>query len=242
MKIIINSEMRVGSRWLHYLLVDLYKMKASPEIDVERLKSGNHEIRKYLDNNRIAKIHHASTDEVFQYVKPVDYVLITVVRNPRDRIVSKAFHHLAHDPRIKSELEAIDHYVYSDYTREASSRQQAQMMWGYSTREHIYQALPYIWTTYEWMLENIVREVMLIDNYLGEKTALNKIMKVCKEHEFKAKSGRPQGKEKRKDTWRRKGIIGDWLNWFDVPMLKHTLNMQFVYWQKLLENKGKEDV
>jgi len=244
MKILINSEMRCGSRWLHYLLAELYSMGVSPEVDRGRLLSGEHRLRSFLDNNRIAKTHHATTTEVFQYLKPLDYKVITVVRNPRDRIVSKAFHTKYH-PRLKeefkSDFEAVKNFVYSDYTKKANLRQFEQMSNGYSTRNHTKTNLPYIWTTYEWMLDNIVREVAAIDKFLGENTPLSRITTVCNAHSFKVRTGRKQGSEVRRDTWRRKGIIGDWINWFTLKMFKDTECDQSLYWEKVIMNKGKDN-
>lgn len=236
--------MRTGSRWLHYLLADLYGMGVAPEIDRTALAHKAGEIRGFLEDNRIAKIHHATTSEILRIIKPLDYKLISVVRNPRDRIVSKAFHH-KYQPKNKGDFdtdaEAVKHYVYSDYTKEANERQLEQMKNGYSTKNHTKNEIPYIWTTYEWMIDSIFEEVKAIDRFLGANTHHIKIRNTCLAHSFSAKSGREQGKENRKDTWRRKGIIGDWLNWFDVGMLSYTNEDQRIYWQKLLMNKGQDN-
>lgn len=242
MKIIINSEMRVGSRWLHYLLGNLYSMRIAPEVDVSNLEDRKNTIRNYLNNNIIVKTHHATTGEIFSVIRPVDYTIISVVRNPRDRIISKAFHHrYTGDDIFDSDVEAVEHYVYNDYTQEANRRQLEQMSSGYSTRKHSASHHSYIWTTYEWMLDDIYKEAALIDQYLGVGTKLEKIRQICDALSFQSITGREQGEEERDNGWIRKGIIGDWINWFDVDMLNYTSKAQQQYWKQLLMNKGTEN-
>ena len=115
-KFIIISGHRVGSRWIHYLLADLFEKEVSPEIDGTKLKSRGDEIREFLDSNKIPKFHRTTPDAVFKKVLPVDYKVIGIVRNPRDRAVSYAFHHRYHNKNYRykqrgfeTDLEAVEY-------------------------------------------------------------------------------------------------------------------------------------
>lgn len=245
MKIVITSEMRVGSRWLHYLLADLYVMNVSPEVDKGIMDERLPLIRQYMQTGRIAKFHHATQNDILDVVLPIDYKIIGVVRNPRDRVVSKAFHmrynREGKPVNFDSDLDAVDKCVKEDYFNMANSRQLSMMPDGHSTRlrNNFDFQLPYIWTSYEWMKEDIIKEVGLITEFLGVHIPESNIVKVCERHDFKNKSGREIGKEKRNDRWRRKGVIGDWINWFTVEHLELTHEPQIQYWRKLLRNKGE---
>ncbi len=235
--------MRVGSRWLHYLLADLYSMQVSPEIERDAVTNNLQRINRYLSTNRIVKFHHTVQQEIFDWVKPVNYSLISVVRNPRDRVVSKAFHmrygkkgEIRH---FHSDQEAVIKCVEDPYFSLSNMRQEVQMQPGYSTRDYRREDLPYIWTTYEWMLEDIEREVIAITNFLGKPINEKRVYNVCRKHSFKQKTGREPGVEARRNRWRRKGIIGDWINWFTPKLLELTQEPQETYWEKLLKNRGE---
>jgi len=96
----------------------------------------------------------------------------------------------------------------------------------------------YIWTTYEWMHKNIIREIRTIVNFLGVDVSENRIIRVCEKHSFKNRYGRNPGDEHRKNQWGRKGIIGDWENWFDNEMLQKTQED----YDKYLELLEKEEI
>lgn len=243
MNIIITSEHRVGSRWLHYLLADLLDMSVSPEIDAKKASDKLDEIRQRFKDNRIVKFHHATPEGLVESIKPVDYKVIGVVRNPRDRGVSRAFHdfyHPNHDYKVKSvatnDQEAIKFTILNEtYMRDNIRQQDELMLPGYSTNNLVNSELPYIWTCYEWMILNNYREVGAIIDFLGLNTSISEeqIYKFVEKHSFKSRSGRKQGTEKRSDTWRRKGIIGDWENWFTEDMVDRTEDIQEEYWARL---------
>jgi len=89
------------------------------------------------------------------------------------------------------------------------------------------------------MLENIVREVVNINAWLevdgiGEREITN----ISKSHSFESKASRKQGNEKRGDLWRRKGVAGDWKNWFDDEMIEEIKSTQEKYQELLLREHG----
>lgn len=249
MKILIVSEHRCGSRWLHYLLADLLYMNVSPEKDGRKLQETNLELRQYLNHKRIAKVHHGLVEDILTYVKPNDYKIVGIVRNPRDRAVSRAFHDLYHKHTnypvkklVKTDFEAVKFIVLDQDQRLGDHRQLQLMKDNYSTRIYKDFRFPYIWTSYEWMKDDVGREIRKILEFLDSdyKTMeQSRIDEVIERHNFKNSSGREPGQEIRTDTWRRKGKMLDWINWFDLEMLEHSKDIQEEYWTKLIKNGGR---
>lgn len=246
--VVITSEHRVGSRWLHYMLADLLGKEVSPERGGQRVKKSAMEVLEFLNNNRIAKYHHGTPDSILAGLSPHSYQIIGVVRNPRDRGVSRAFHdyyHRKHDYQVKqhasSDFEAVKWVVEESKPFMPDNWRQINelMLDGYSTRSKTETELPYIWTSYEWMLDNTEKEVATILAFLGIGPTAGH-MKVVHSHSFKNRSGRDPGQEIRKNTWRRKGQMLDWINWYDSNMLSITEKVQEAYWNKLISNGGRD--
>lgn len=248
--IIITSEMRVGSRWIHYLLADLLMMKPSPEIDDTKIEENLDKIEQYFNEGRIVKFHHATPNFVFDVLpwEGYKYKLIGIVRNPRDRIVSKAFHQRFKPPgkgykplkEAETDQEAVDIAFYKKDYQEYNARQFDLMKRGCSTQQYKgYSKSAYIWTAYEWLVDNIEQEINTILRFLGVKRNEKFIKKMIQKNSFKSKSGRKRGNENRKDEWRRKGVNGDYVNWLDDKMLKESQWM-FDKYKKMLALEGKE--
>lgn len=249
MNIVITSEHRVGSRWLHYLLADLYGMGTSPEMDAKKLYyiKNRKEVRDRFDGRKIVKFHHALPDKIIKYIEPLDYKIIGVVRNPRDRAVSFAFHNRYHksnypfkQKEFDTDFDAVKYTVMEDKAFKKNTTKQFKLMEkGFSTKtwktfdkryKNPYDN--YIWTTYEWMKENTLEEVNRIVEFLGPAITAKHIKRVVKRNSFKAKTGgRDPGNELRTSLWRRKGVVGDYLNWFDEPMMFVTENDYEKYWE-----------
>lgn len=245
-KPIITSEHRVGSRWLHYLLADLLKMGVSPELGGNRVIELRDKAEEYMDADRIVKYHHGLPMIILSGLdNPADYAVVGVVRNPRDRSVSRAFHdyyHKKHRYKIqqlaKDDFEAVRWTVLHSRPLMPDNWRQIRelMLDGYSTRNKIYTEIPYIWTSYEWMKDDIEREINTIVTFLGVPVTDRFLRRVARMHSFKNRSGRDPGQEIRKNTWRRKGAMLDWVNWYDSEMTEFTRVVQEEYWNKLITN------
>jgi hypothetical protein len=245
MDFILESEQRVGSRWVHYLLSDLLGMRPSPEIDGNRILQDNRwaqtRIRELWRQNRIPKLHHIHILDLRHALYPfAKYKHLTIVRNPRDRAVSVAFHH-KHDPgraqwaqRGMEDKEAV-RYTVLEYDRYNISniRMLSNMVYGSSSHSSTDKyGKSKMWVAYEWLLEDPVREFNSIVSFLGRDTAMS-VEEAVDLHSFEKKTKRKQGQEKRTDVWRRKGVNKDWENWFDQDMIDATEYLQEQYYQKL---------
>lgn len=242
MKPIIVSEMRVGSRWIHYLLADELSMYPAPELGkLDKEKAIR--LLEFLRENRIPKIHNEYPDNILQVLDDnniFDVGIIGIVRNPRDRIVSLCFHNRYHGgdyPFMQklagNDQEAIKKSIYEDQgIIESHSRQLELMATFHSTRTFDpYSNSRYIWTSYEWLKADPSREIAIIFEFL-HRIAYD-IPKLVERHSFESRSGRHEGEEKRDDLWRRKGINNDWENWFDEKDIQHTQDIQDAYYRKL---------
>ncbi len=246
MNLIITSEHRVGSRWVHYLLADLYGMDKSPEMDVKRIGEVD-EIRQRFKQNKVVKFHHATQSDILEALEPWDYKIIGVVRNPMDRMVSLTFHNRFHknkeafeQHKFDNDKQAVKYTVMDDpHTKQYNDNQFKLMLPGYSTRNKSQDKLPYIWTCYEWMHLQAEEEVRRITEWLGlEGITDDFIHAVVSRHSFETKARRKQGDEDRRDLWRRKGILGDWKNWFDDEMIEASRGIQEKY-QSIIASEVK---
>jgi len=245
MNIIITSELRVGSRWLHYLLKDLLGMKVSGEIDTTKMVSFNGKIGRYFREGRIVKLHHALPRNITDVIKPINYKIIGVVRNPRDRAISRTFHRKYNkegsdcEPHF-NDVQAVQYTIMESEEFKAYTKNQFDFMLdGYATRSKTLSKLPYIWTSYAWLLHDTAREVRAICDFLGTSYTKKRIQQVVTQNSFETKSNRKPGNEQRKDLWRRKGIMADWVNWFTEGMVNYTAEEQERYWRTLMRNSGR---
>lgn len=252
MNLVITSEHRVGSRWLHYLLADILDKGVSPEREgtpVGVIKSSA-EVVQFLSTGRIAKYHHGTRESIERGLSAhpnLNYKIIAMVRNPRDRAASKAFHdyyHPKHNYSVKNhaktDFEAVKWTVNSEPFIDDNWRQLELMENNYSTRNYKGDG-KYIWTSYEWMKDDAGLEVSHILRHLGIILPGEYDLDVfIEKHSFKKRSGgREAGQEERKDNWRRKGMMLDWINWFDLDMVEDTQAIQEEYWKKLITNGGQ---
>jgi len=244
--IILTSEMRVGSRWIHYLLRDLLNMKVSGELDAREIPACRKLVNQRFKENRIVKFHHAKVDDILQMEG--NYKIIGIVRNPRDRMVSWAFHQrfkpsgqgLKEIKNAISDKEAVKVCVSHPMARKHNKDQFALMIRDVSTRRYLGWGLQrYIWTSYEWLLNDLFGEITTIVKFLGLNIDPLRINRICNQHSFKSRSGRESGQESRANEWFRKGVNDDYIWWFDIDMLKETDFEHKEYWKIIkLEEKG----
>ncbi|MFX1597291.1 MAG: sulfotransferase domain-containing protein, partial [Promethearchaeota archaeon] len=171
-----------------------------------------------------------------------------VVRNPRDRGVSLAFHNRYHEnnpgnfkeSKLATDFDAVKFTVMGS-SFECWNKNQEYLMWrNHSTHsDRSDNKLPYIWTSYEWLLSDTYREVKAILDFIGSNASDLRVKQMIKNHSFKSKSARNPGDEDRRNNWRRKGVMLDWINWYDSDMAEHTKDVQEKYWELLIRSQNK---
>jgi hypothetical protein len=225
---IIISEHRVGSRWMHYLFAELLGMTQSPEMDRDRLyKDGIPNTYSLLKNNQIPKFHRATYWDIESAFGENELKVLGVVRNPRDRAVSLAFHNRYHrnhhfkQADFETDEEAVKYTIMEDKGYRKGNMRQLSLM---IPLQDVYSVSKwslypkYVWVTYQDLLEDTEGCVETICKHLDLEVK-NSITKVVRNHSFKNKSKRNPGEEVRYNLWKRKGVAGDYLNWFDDEML-----------------------
>lgn len=246
MNIIITSEHRCGSRWMHYMLADILNKNVSPEIDETKIIEKIKQIQRFFAENRIVKFHHASSEQIIRKLSG-NYKIIGLVRNPRDRYVSLAFHNRYHPKKevfkqheFATDQEAVKYTVMEDeFAKQWTDHMFSYMLYRRSTMSKTFlDHYPYVWTSYEWMKEDTLGEMRTICTWLDPEIPDSLVKKCVKLHSFKSKSGREAGQEKRNDIWRRKGIVKDWENWFDDEMLAKTQKEHALYYSILETEKN----
>lgn len=246
MNIIITSEMRVGSRWIHYLLSELLHMGVSPEIDVSKLKTCEEQVKQYFKLGRIVKFHHATPEQIREHVSG-NYKILSIVRNPNDRITSWTFHQRYKPPgkglksikQAPTDEDAVKVAFNDKGAQDDNQRQFLLMEKGMSTKN--YKKCPkqdYLWTSYHWLITETFIEIKTICEFLGAHVRDIDIRRACVKHSFRKKSGRFAGEEKRDDEWRRKGIEGDHKSFFDLDMILKSKDIQFEYWRRIKDEES----
>lgn len=238
---IIISEHRVGSRWMHYLFADLLGMKPSPEMDRDRLRTdGVDNTYELLKNGRIPKFHRATYWDIESAFGEGKLKVLGVVRNPRDRAVSLAFHNRYHRNHhfkqrdFETDQEAVEWTVLNDTGyKKGNLRQLSLMIPGCYVLNNRNKFYPYVWVDYESLVSKTGYYIDRIIKILDLKPSVD-VEKTIELHSFKEKSKRNPGQEIRSNLWKRKGIVGDHVNWFTDDMYERSFFDTNCY-EKLLD-------
>lgn len=250
-QLIITSEQRVGSRWMHRVFADLLSKEVSPEIgagrfyDITKVGGVVSEVKSYLKEGKIPKFHGVGAVVLDEFLKknleisPYKYLILGIVRNPYDRAVSLAFHNRYHKRAtfqqkiLDTDREAVIWTATTDDGfKESNTRQLSDLMLPdhstYSREED--RSFPYIWTTYEWLKASLNQEVLAILSALEVVPPPEELLEdILARHSFKKKSGRKIGEEQRNNLWHRKGINDDYINWFDDSCYEALRRVQYYY-------------
>ena len=249
MKLILTSGHRVGSRWLHYLLSQLTGQAIHPELGTKWFSTPQkrNKVASLIRQGKLVKFHGVYPSRIYKNFGGQNFKVLVVVRNPRDRAVSYAFHNRYHDRTtfrqkiLGSDQEAVEYTVYRDNLFRSEAKQQIKIMVPeLSTRSYSGKDSDYIWTCYEWLKEDIYSEIKTILNSAHLDISDNSIKRAIADNSFKAKAGRSEGQESRKDLWRRKGIVGDWKNWYTEKMIEDTQE-EFDNYFKVLSLCSKDE-
>jgi hypothetical protein len=240
LNVVIGSAHKVGSTWLFNLVKDAFKL--TPGYVPRELDEGTGTIRldHKFSGNFLSNLngYHIFKSHSFPVLfRQSNIKIITVIRDPRDVVVSLAFY-VANIPEAKGGWG-------NEYAR-LSEKEKIQTT--LHRAEHIVEKL-YKWfyadnvlkIKYEDLIANPEKQLIDIQNFLNiDYAPKDDIYASILNNSFFNKScGRHPGEEN-KSSFFRKGISGDWKNYFDeetVSVFKTALNER---WNKLLIDLGYE--
>lgn len=238
--VVLGSGHRVGSTWVTQMLEDLvcfeyeFEYRRVPKvcrgyshtINLERPET--YAYLRGLRGFRFFKTHsHLTWPDVPDHVR-----FISVFRDPRDVIVSTVFHLTnlgAHQGGFGAEQQALSHR--DKILRVLDNEYALERMEHWFRHEHVHQI------RYENVKRQPAAELRRIVGFLGVDVAEDAIEQVVERHRFKRRSGRRPGQEDN-TAFLRKGIVGDWQNYFDevcCDTFKHAKNGR---WNRLLLEMG----
>ncbi|CAN5422716.1 sulfotransferase domain-containing protein [soil metagenome] len=236
--VVLASAHKVGSTWLFNLLKDigLFEKPLVPDHlnDSGTLMLDQPETKIFLSQTRGRKIFKSHSFPV-----PISdrggAKFISVYRDPRDVIISGTFY-LSNLPKEKggwdeeqralSDKEKIKYFI-------------AHGTWCIDRLKAWYNDKDTCQVKYELLLLNTFAEVKKVTHFLDLKVSDKQIRAAIELNLFSKKAGRKQGEED-KFSFYRKGISGDWKNYFDdelKALFKTAMDSQ---WNKLLIEMGYE--
>jgi hypothetical protein len=204
-----------------------YRETGTIIIDSEDLSS----FFKFVSGRRIYKSH--------SYPPSIDYdqvaKFVTILRDPRDVIVSSIFYLANLEPqkggwgaKFKS-LELKDRILQVIRNGDFALTRLEQ----WSTCERAFKV------QYEDLLVDCSIQLIKLFEWLEIPVTKSDIDKVVQNHQFEMKSERKPGTEDR-NSFYRKGISGDWINYFDTECI-HAFKMEKNgRWNRLLVEMGYE--
>lgn len=238
---ILISGHRVGSRWLARLLSSYYGLDFYGELIGIGGISREYIDYHYLNNGTLIKLH-PFRDDIVEHIREILYPIkiVCIVRNPRDRLISYAFHYRYYpdttsymQKQCSSDYEAILKTAKEDHYFIRENILQNSIMSNNSSSRNYTKDSDCIWTTYEWLLENTKEEFSRIIKFISnEKIYDYYIDEILRENSFKNLSkGRNNGEEDRLNVRQRKGIVGDYNNWRTDELDELTKEYNDKYWE-----------
>jgi hypothetical protein len=245
--VIVGTAHRVGSTWLYMLLRDTYRLQTlvlpkriiqgestrqGVDIDITRLIDYFKELNGFF----IFKSHSFPMSKSL----PPDFAntikFVTIVRDPRDVVVSASFYLANLDVKQGGLGEGFKRL--SEVDRILGVIRDGDFL--ISRLEKWYESRSAHKVRYENLQNNTTDALRGIANYLGVGFKLRAAERAIDKNSFERKSGRLPGNED-KGEFLRKGITGDWKNYFDQKCISAFKTARDGQWNRLLIKMGYEE-
>ena len=213
-KIIVTTNTRTGSTWLCRII---YRLTGMPFKFAKTIK----EAEKLWDKGVAVKTHRVLIHQILP--KHPDALIITIVRNPKDKTTSQYFFSGGNEKAYNTVMENNLNF--------GEERQLKRMIPGYSSRNPNRKTdINYWWTTFEWLKEDTVKETQRLAKFLGtdhrKGVAEISVKLAQRESEIYGRI--------------RKGKVNSWKE--DLPNRLNTLDKyQEMYYNVVNQELGKEN-
>lgn len=237
--VVVGSSWKVGSTWLYNIVRDLCSIENAANLPEDLNEFGTLRLEcpgaiDFLINARgynIYKTHSNPPSEgACENVK-----FLSIYRDPRDVIISSIFYlaniseeeggwgegfkNLSEKNRIKKFIEEADVWI---------------------TKSQLWVRHPQTCQVrYEDLKTAPEKEIRRVLEHLGLKRSDRTVKKVIARNSFRAKSGRNAGQE-HKGAVLRKGIVGDWKNYYDEECIMMFKQGNKGRWNQMLVEMGYE--
>lgn len=244
--VIVGTAHKVGSTWLCKLISDMcgYSAYSLPE-DVIKIHPQEQpvdiDLRSVLKELRVPAggyvyKTHSYPPENFLYDLPSWVKFVTMIRDPRDVIVSSCFY-LANLPENQGGW-GKDFSNLPEHKRIIRIIENGDFLRSRLLKWH---QCPYAHKVhYEALLSHPIGELKQLLSFLCLRLSKARIRKVCDRYSFKAQAGRNPGDED-KTAFLRKGVAGDWRSYFDDEVKKAFKQSCDGDWNELVIELGYEE-
>lgn len=242
MKVFVTTQMRTGSTWLCDILANLLSIDWS---FIERRRHSPQNFKKWVNgrNNVLYKMHYAHPKQICEHIKDNQTFVISITRDIKDTIISNLFYirydralpnlnRLSEYKKVRVKLlggKLNDRQYINTFIKEQTSFIEGMInVW--RSYNDAYQHPKYLLLTYEQLHKNPEVTLSHIANFLGVNVNKGRIRKIMIDNDFFHKTRRKPGTGDNKG-FKRKGIIGDWKNYFNqesIDCIKTLLGQQII--------------
>lgn len=233
--VVVATAHKVGSTWLYDMAKELgcYRVLHPPSqlTETGTVKLDESAFYEYLSRLRgafITKSHSFPPNPEHLAGIKDNLRLVTMLRDPRDVIVSSSFYLARLEPSL------------GGWGPEFASLPEKQQMLEVIARGDFLLDRLEAWaftdcafrTRYEDLLENPVEVLRALAQYLDIDASNSRIHRIVQRNSFVRVTGRRPGTSA--NAFRRKGISGDWKNYFDEEVVERFQFPHDGRWNKLL--------
>lgn len=234
--LIVDTPHKVGSTWVHRMLGEIGNLTTpaipEPYNDNGTLQLENPSVVNYfrsLKGHFIFKSHSLPLEYELPSDLAEDIKFVTILRDPRDVLVSMAFYagwysgeskytHLPDKEKVRHIIQDGSSWLLPEL--EAWFRSDAVKIYYRDViKDPVYQ------------MRNVVNRIGLAP--LASESNIEGIREVVVAHSFQQQTGRKPGEENKTD-FLRKGIPGDWRNYFDQELKDFFKSAADGRWNSLL--------
>ncbi|MFC2042987.1 sulfotransferase domain-containing protein [Chloroflexota bacterium] len=239
--VIVATAHKVGSTWLYDMLRDIGTYANGLNFIPEEFQNINGlllidpEVFEYLKMLRGYFIFKSHSDPLSVEFAINNSKIITMYRDPRDVLISNIFYLSFLDEDKGGQGDGFSRLSETERILKLISKGDYIL-----TKLENWFRTPFAYkVSYEDLKIHPIDTLLKISKYLEISTTNNAVERVVMKHSFEAKSGRKPGQEK-KDSFFRKGVVGDWRNYFNKECVIAYKNEKERRWNRLLVEMGYE--